>query len=193
MNDLIITIGRQNGSGGREVGKKISEILGIKYYDQEIIAVTANESGLPVDEVAKEEERSKDSPLYFWGVSAPNPVFVAQSKAICDMAENGPAVFVGRCADYILRDRKNVVNVFVHAPLEDRMERSAKRNGIPIKEAAKRVQDKDRERAMYYQRYTRQMWGVVTGYHLSVNTGPIGIENAADLVIEYVRMMGYPD
>lgn len=73
------------------------------------------------------------------------------------------------------------------------MERSAKRNGIPIKEAAKRVQDKDRERAMYYQRYTGQMWGVVTGYHLSVNTGPIGIENAADLVIEYVRMMGYPD
>ncbi len=191
MNDLIITIGRENGSGGREVGKIIADTLGIKYYDQEIIEAAAREAGLSKEDVAREEERSADAPFSFWGVSAPNPVFTAEAKAIRRLAGEGSAVFVGRCADYILRDQPHLVRVFVHAPLADRIERSSKRNGITAKEAAKRVQEKDRERAMYYQRYTGQLWGTVSGYHLTVNTGPVGVANTAALIIDYVRMMGY--
>jgi CMP/dCMP kinase len=190
MSDIFVTIGRESGSGGREVGKRIADSLGIRYYDSEIIAATAKEIGQSEDAVTREEERINDSRISFWGVTVPDPVFDAQSRAIRKMAEAGSAVFVGRCADYVLRDRKDVVKVFIHAPMADRIVRSSKRNGISAEAAAKRVVEKDRERAMYYQRYTGQIWGAVKGYHLSVDTGPVGVDNAAELIIQYIRMSG---
>lgn len=129
--------------------------------------------------------------MFFYGIPAPNPVFVAQSKAIETLAANGPCVFVGRCADYVLRDRSDVINVFVKAPMEARVARSSKRNNISEKEAFARVKDKDSERALYYQRYTGIVWGTVENYDLTIDTSVIGVENAAKLIIEYARMAGY--
>lgn len=191
MSDLIITIARQNGSGGREVGKILADLLGIICYDQEILAEAANESGISLQEIEKKEERTSRTNMFFYGIPAPNPVFVAQSKAIETLAANGPCVFVGRCADYVLRDRSDVINVFVKAPMEARVARSSKRNNISEKEAFARVKDKDSERALYYQRYTGIVWGTVENYDLTIDTSVIGVENAAKLIIEYARMAGY--
>ena len=191
MSDLIITIARQNGSGGREVGKILADLLGIRCYDQEILAEAANESGISLQEIEKKEERTSRTNMFFYGIPAPNPVFVAQSKAIETLAANGPCVFVGRCADYFLRDRSEVINVFVKAPMEARVARSSKRNNISEKEAFARVKDKDSERALYYQRYTGIVWGTVENYDLTIDTSVIGVENAAKLIIEYARMAGY--
>ena len=191
MSDLIITIARQNGSGGREVGKILADLLGIRCYDQEILAEAANESGISLQEIEKKEERTSRTNMFFYGIPAPNPVFVAQSKAIETLAANGPCVFVGRCADYVLRDRSDVINVFVKAPMEARVARSSKRNNISEKEAFARVKDKDSERALYYQRYTGIVWGTVENYDLTIDTSVIGVENAAKLTIEYARMTGY--
>ena len=191
MSDLIITIARQNGSGGREVGKILADLLGMKCYDQEILAEAANESGISLQEIEKKEERTSRTNMFFYGIPAPNPVFVAQSKAIETLAANGPCVFVGRCADYVLRDRSDVINVFVKAPMEVRVARSSKRNNISEKEAFARVKDKDSERALYYQRYTGIVWGTVENYDLTIDTSVIGVENAAKLIIEYARMAGY--
>lgn len=191
MSDLIITIARQNGSGGREVGKILADLLGIRCYDQEILAESANESGISLQEIEKKEERTSRTNMFFYGIPAPNPVFVAQSKAIETLAANGPCVFVGRCADYVLRDRSDVINVFVKAPMEARVARYSKRNNISEKEAFARVKDKDSERALYYQRYTGIVWGTVENYDLTIDTSVIGVENAAKLIIEYARMAGY--
>ena len=191
MSDLIITIARQNGSGGREVGKILADLLGIRCYDQEILAEAANESGISLQEIEKKEERTSRTNMFFYGIPAPNPVFVAQSKAIETLAANGPCVFVGRCADYVLHDRSDVINVFVKAPMEARVTRSSKRNNISEKEAFARVKDKDSERALYYQRYTGIVWGTVENYDLTIDTSVIGVENAAKLIIEYARMAGY--
>lgn len=191
MSDLIITIARQNGSGGREVGKILADLLGIKCYDQEILAEAANESGISLQEIEQKEERISRTNMFFYGIPAPNPVFMAQSKAIETLAANGPCVFVGRCADYVLRDRSDVINVFVKAPMEARVARSSKRNNISEKEAFARVKDKDNERALYYQRYTGIVWGTAENYDLTIDTSVIGVENAAKLIIEYARMAGY--
>ena len=191
MSDLIITISRQNGSGGREVGKILADLLGIRCYDQEILAEAANESGISLQEIERKEERTSRTNMFFYGIPAPNPVFVAQSKAIETLAANGPCVFVGRCADYVLHDRSDVINVFVKAPMEVRVARSSKRNNISEKEAFARVKDKDSERALYYQRYTGIVWGTVENYDLTIDTSVIGVENAAKLIIEYARMAGY--
>lgn len=190
MSHLIVTIGRQNGSGGREVGRILADMLGVECYDREIIEATAAASGMFPEEIAESEERKVKSAVSYWGISPRNGLFDRQSKIIEDLASKGPCVFVGRCADYVLRNMDDVVNVFVTAPVPDRIRRSAARNGISEKEAYNRITEKDRERAEYYRRYTGRVWGSVSNVMLSVDTGTIGVENAARLVLEYIRMTG---
>lgn len=192
MNDVIVTIGRENGSGGREVGRILAGLMGVKCYDRELIEETARKAGVSVDEVMRSEERRAGSLLYFGGIPASNPLFDAQSEAIMDIASKGPCVFVGRCADYVLRNREDVVNVFITAPVPDRIRRSAERNGISERNAYERIKRKDDERAEYYRRHTGRVWGSVSNYNLSVDTGSIGVENAAKLILDYIRM-AYPD
>lgn len=147
MSDLIITIGRENGSGGREVGRIVADMLGVKCYDREIVEATARNAGVSVEEVERSEESRRRSPLYFGGIPSSNPMFEEQSETIRSLASNRPCVFVGRCADYVLRDKNNVINVFVTAPMPDRIRRSASRNGISEADAEERVRRKDAERA----------------------------------------------
>ena len=188
MNDVIVTIGRENGSGGREVCSILAGMMGVKCYDRTLIEATADRAGVSVEDVRSSEERRGRGHLYFGGIPAPNPLFQSQSEVILDLASKGPCVFVGRCADYVLRNRDDVVNVFITAPLEDRIRRSAKRNGISEKEAKERVASTDRDREEYYRRYTGRAWGSVSNYDISIDTGRIGVENAARLVLEYIGM-----
>lgn len=189
MNDCIVTIGRQNGSGGREVGHILSQMMGIPCYDREIIEKTARMSGMTAEAVEESEESPRGARLFFHGISPTNPLYAIQSETISELASRGPCIFVGRCADHVLRGRPGVVNVFVDAPVGVRIKRSAERNGISEKEAYRRITEKDEERAAYYQRCTGRVWGSVSNYHISVNTGPIGVENAARLILEYISMM----
>jgi len=181
MNDMIITIGRENGSGGREM-------LGIPCYDQEIITETAGRTGIDAKEIEKMEESNKDGLISYWGIPSANPLFAEQSKIISELASKGPCIFVGRCADFVLNGRNDVVKVFIHAPVGDRILRSAKRNGISEKAAYERIRKKDAQRASYYQRYSGKVWGAVSNYDLTVNTGTIGVDGAAELIIDYIEM-----
>lgn len=186
----IVTIGRQNGSGGREVGRILAERLGVPCYDREIIEETARRSGRSANEVEMQEECVRtDSRLFFGGVPIASRMFDQQADVIRDLASHGPCVFVGRSADYILRDRDDTVNVFIVAPVPDRIKRSAARNGISEKNAYERIMAKDRSRAEYCMRYTGRTWGDASNYHISINTGSIGVEASADLILEYIRRM----
>lgn len=186
---LVVTIARQNGSGGREVGQKLAHRLGIGCYDQEIISETAKRSGIPVEEVSREEERPRHSTFTFYGVEAMNPVFNMESDTIREIASREPAVIVGRCGDYVLNGRPNTVRVFIHAPIDKRVSRSASRNGISPEEAIRRIQRKDSDRECYYNRHTGRLWGNVQNYDLAINTGVIGIDGAVDLICDYIRML----
>lgn len=187
----IVTIGRENGSGGREVGRILAEMLGVRCYDQELISETARLSGMDEDSVRDMEESERGGPVSYWGIPSANPLFGAQCKAISDLASEGPCVFVGRCADHVLSGREDLVKVFVTAPLGDRILRSAERNGISEKEAYARIKENDSRRAAYYQRYTGRVWGAVSNYDMTVSTGRIGVEAAAGLIMEYIRR-AYP-
>lgn len=190
MNDVIVTIGRENGSGGREVGSILAGILGVKCYDREIIEETAKKAGMDVEDVGKMEEGRISSSLFFGGIPSSNPLFVSQSEVIREIASSGSCVIIGRCADYVLRDRPGVVRVFVTAPVPDRIKRSASRNLISEKQAYDRIRSKDGERAEYYRRYTGRIWGSAPNYDLSINTSRIGVQQAAELIAEYIRMSG---
>ncbi len=142
---MIVTIGRQNGSGGREVGRILAEKMGVPCYDREIVEETARRSGRSIDDVERQEEVAhSESRLYFGGVPPASHMFEEQAAVIRHLASNGPCVFVGRSADYILRDRDDVVSVFITAPVPDRIKRSAARNGISEKNAYERITTKDR-------------------------------------------------
>ncbi|MDO5853272.1 MAG: cytidylate kinase-like family protein [Thermoplasmata archaeon] len=190
MKEVTVTIGRQNGSGGREVGKILAEKMGLPCYDWEIVEETARKYGKTVDEIERTEERARTkSTIYFYGVPSANPVFAQQAEVIREFASRGPAVFVGRSADYVLSDRKDVVNVFVTAPMADRIKRSAARNGISEKDAYKRIREKDAGRADYYLRFTGRTWGDASNYHITLNSGPIGVEGVADMILDYISRM----
>ncbi len=185
-----VTIGRQNGSGGRDVGRILAERMGVPCYDWEIVTEVAAKNGKTVKEVEAEEENTRTrSKFFFGGVPSANPLFEQQSEVIREFASRGPAVFVGRCADYVLSDRKDVINTFIGAPLPARVERSMERNGISRDDAIKRVTNKDSARANYYMLYTGRTWADVTNYHITLNSDAIGIEGCVDMLLEYMKRL----
>ncbi len=189
---LIFTIARTNGSGGREIAGVLAEKLGIASYDSALITETARMAGLTEEQVYEREEKEGKGVFTFYGVPMANPLHQYQFDAIRKLAGEGRAcVFVGRCADHVLADREDVISVFIHASHESCTERSARRNGISLKEASVRVEGKNRDRAMYYQRYTGKVWGNAANYDLCIDTSDITVEQAADLIIAYARMKGY--
>jgi cytidylate kinase len=188
----IITIARQNGSGGREIAEILAGKLGIRSYDRALISETARLSGLTEEQVYEREERGRKGGMTFYGFSAANPLYELQSEAIRRLAgEDGSCVFVGRCADYVLSGRPDLITVFVHASEEECARRSAGRNGISEGEARRRVAERNRERALYYHRYTGRVWGDAANYDLCVDTTRISLGQAADLIISYSRMRGF--
>ena len=194
----IITISREFGSGGRTVGKKVAEKLGIPCYDSELIRKIAEESGFAENYV---KEAGEYTPGGFLSSALSNRAFgptnedilwEIQCRVISELAEKGPCVIVGRCADYVLRDDPNValVNLFVHAPLAARIRRESARTNTTPAEAEKRIRQVDKERAAYYNFFSSKRWGDAQAYDLCVNTDGLEISEVAKLVLRYLELRG---
>ena len=194
----IITIGRQYGSGGREIGELVAKKLGVPFYDKKLILLAAEKSGLSAETIEKADETATNSFLYaistgnyFLGGMFPGRVpelpatdmlYKAQSEIITAAAEEGPCVIVGRCADAILDDRDDVLRVFVRAEEEDRVTRIMERVGVDRKEAAELVSKTDKKRSSYYNFYAQKRWGEVESYDLMINHSKISTEEAVALI-----------
>ena len=195
MKNRIITISREFGSGGRTVGRMAAAKLGIPCYDQELIEKIAGESGFTEDYVAEQSEYTRHgswianafSESSFGGASNQDYLWSIQRKVILELAQKEPCVIVGRCADYILEDQGGCLKVFIHADPAKRAERIVKVYGETGELPEKRVRDKDRRRAAYYQFYTDVKWGEVRNYHIALDSGVLGIEACAEVIIGLYR------
>ena len=190
----IITIGREYGAGGRTIAKRISEILGIPYYDKDIIKLTAEKTGFSEEMIHATEEQSMARTIMNWlmpsgAASAYDKAIMAQAQTIRKIAKEGPCVIVGRAADYILRDFPNVVNVFVYAEEEDKIKYAMETFGESREQAVRRVHHSDAARESYYHYLTRGKWGDLSNYHLTLNSSPIGKEACADVIIAYAQKL----
>lgn len=189
MSYNIITISREFGSGGRTIGKALAEKLGIPCYDSEIIDKVAEKSGFTKEYIADKGEYIK--PPHFAGVFHSNYYYQSsnediikdiQTKTILDFAEQGPCVIVGRCADYILRNRDDVLKVFICSDKESRAKRIVEVYGEKEDSPEKRIKDKDKKREAYYRFYTDMTWGEAKNYDISLNSAVIGIDNCVDIL-----------
>lgn len=199
----IITIGRQMGCGGREVCKALSEKLGIPFYDRELIDYAANHSGLSADIIEKFDEKATNSLLYSLSLSSYSMVthshsannmplndrlFLAQSEVIKDLAEKGPCILLGRCSDYVLADRDDVLKVFLYSDEEFKISNVEKRLGVPKSKAAEIVKKTEKRRATYYNYYTHKKWGDHHNFDLTLNCKN-GIDTVVDLIIKSYKTM----
>jgi len=177
----IITISREFGSGGRTIGKEVAERLKIPCYDQELIEKVQKESGFTQEFIRENGEYAKGNEpgLIFCN----DYLWLAQRRVIIELAQKGPCVIVGRCADYILRDRARLLTVFVHADMKSRAERIVKLYGERDASPEKRLKEKDRRRAAYYRYYTDMEWGNVGNYTLALDSGILGIDRCVDLIV----------
>jgi cytidylate kinase len=193
-NKTIINIGRQFGSGGKLIARSIGMKLGIETYDNELISKAAEESGFSKDLFLKSDEnRSLFSISSFfasgkYGITenyvGDNELFKIQSEVIRNLADKAPAVFVGRCSDYILRDL-NCLDVFITAPIEERIKRVSERSGLPETDAESLIRKKDRTRETYYNYFTFGNWGIADNYDICIDSSILGIEKTADFIIDF--------
>ncbi len=196
-NNLVITISREFGSGGREIGEKLAMELGIPYYDKQIIDKAAKETGFCAEFIEKEEQRVTNSLLFNLATNAyslgnimgggynqslSDQVFQAEAKVIKDLASEGACVIVGRCADYILKNQFPCFNVFICADFDKRCERAVNKYGIKKENANDVVKKTDKARIRHNQFYGSQDWGDARNYDLTVNSGTVGIENAVQIL-----------
>lgn len=203
MSNYVITIGRQFGSGGRALGRLLAGKLGIPFYDKELLLKAAQQSGINSDFFEKNDERMPKfitgvipfsfgmNPMpWYAGTSSisDDSLYKAQSDFIHSVAEQGPCVIVGRSADYVLRDMPNVINVFLHAKMEDCVKRILQRSDCNDAAKARRMAERTNSlRANYYNFYTDKRWGDASSYDLTFNTSAMSIDDIADVVIEYLR------
>ena len=200
-NNTIITIGRQYGSGGHDIGKQLAEELNVPFYDKALLERAAKDSGLCQEIFENHDEKPTNSFLYslvmdtyslgyttssFSEMPLNHKIFLAQFDAIKNIAKEGPCVIVGRCADYALADFPNVVNVFLHADLQDRIVRIARRHDLTDAKAKDLIVKTDKRRASYYNYYTSKKWGDAAGYDLSLNTATLGIDGTIHMIREFV-------
>jgi len=204
MSNYVVTIARQYGSGGREVGQKLSELIGSKFYDKDLITLAAQKSGLSQDALHHVDEKAANSLLYTLalgssayshGVERVNlPIndrlFVVQSEIIKELADNGEgAIVVGRCADYVLSGRKNLVRVYIVAEFDNRVKTVMKRHSLSESQAKDLIIKTDKRRANYYSYYTGEKWGKADKYDLVIATDRIGIDGAAKMIADYIKML----
>lgn len=200
MHKNIITISRQFACGGHEIGKMIANRLGIDFYDKEIISIVAKKSGYSVEFVEETGELVNNSLLFniaaggvYGGqiLSGEMPisdkVYVAQYNIIREIAQKGPCVIVGRGADYILKDRNDCFNVFIHADMNFRKEFALKTYGLAQKNIEKEIAKRDKRRAAHYNHYTDNEWGATNNYHITLDSGAIGFEKCADTIVNIVK------
>lgn len=198
---IIVTIGRQFGSGGRIIGKQLAEQLGIAYYDKELINLASKESGICGEFFEKADEKTSGSLLkaLAMGFSMNNAIFQSndylsneslfqiQSDVIRKVAAEGSCILVGRCADYILREEESCVNIFISATMEDRIRRAMEYNHAEEKEAEEFLMKADKSRASYYNYYTDKIWGAAESYDLCINSSFYGIEKTTDFIRLFIE------
>ena len=191
MKHRIITIGRQFGSGGRTIGREVAEKLGIPCYDHELIEKLAEESGLSKEYIKNESEYASHSSwtaVAFSSVrslgvpSNQDYLWAIQRKIILELGEKESCVIVGRCADSILEDTADLLKVFIHADFESRAKRIVQKYGETEEPTEKRLRDKDKRRALYYQFYTDREWGAVENYHVILDSSALGIQKCVDVI-----------
>ena len=183
---FVITVGRQFGSGGRVIGRKLAEMLGIGYYDKELMQEAARESGLCCEFFDKVDERAPSTFMHalsmgfgYDGILSNENIFRFQSETIRKLAERESCVIVGRCADYILRENPRCLNVFLHAPTEVRVATVMERGSLSKRQAVELIAKTDKSRAAYYDFYTNKKWGDAASYHCSIDTSLLGMEETA--------------
>lgn len=201
----IITVGRQYGSGGRYVGKLLAEKLNIPFYDKELLVEASKDSGICQEVLEEYDEKNTRSLLFslmsgvqsqasagamYMDMPLNHRIFLAQFDTIRRIADEGPCVIVGRCADYVLRDHRNVINVFIKASIEERISRIVKIYGVDPLKAEETIKKADRQRASYYNYYATGNWGDINNYHLCLDTGALGIEGCVELISRCVEIRG---
>lgn len=192
MAKKIITISRQFGSGGRTIGKMVAGQLGFDFYDKELIEKVAEKSGFDKRYIEEEGEYSPTKSRFAYsfvgrninGMTNNDYIWSIQRKIILELAEKGSCVIVGRCADYILKDRDDVFNVFVHAATDKKAERIVELYGETDVKPEKRLSEKDKKRAINYKYYTDRTWAMADNYHLTLDSGVIGIDKCAEIIVE---------
>ena len=201
--NTIITIGRQYGSGGKEIGKKLAEYYNIPFYDKELLKVAAKESGICEEMFENFDEKPTTSFLYslvmdpyalgYNAASFDMPlnqkVFLASFDAIKKVADEGPCIIVGRCADYALADEPHCLNIFIRSNMDDRIKRISERLNVPENKAKDIIKKKDKERSSYYNYYTSKKWGDARSYDLCLNTSQISVEDSIELILKYRECM----
>ena len=190
MKNRVITISREFGSGGRTIGKKAAEKLNIPCYESELIQKIAAESGFHEDYIKEAGEYAPggflSSALSHRGIAITNEDYIweIQCRVITDLAQKGPCVIVGRCADYILRETADCLKVFIHADLDFRARRIVEVYGEREQSPQQRLKDKDKRRAAYHRFYTDMKWGHAQNYDLTLNSGTLGIENCVNIITQ---------
>ena len=201
---LVITIGRQFGSGGRNVGEKVAEYFNIPFYDKELVEMAAQKSNLSQEALKEVDEHATNSFLYslasgnysLRGINAPiyyempinDKLFIAQAEVIKEIAKKGSCVIVGRCADDVLENENvDLLNVFIHGSVDYRAGRVMDALGLKQNKARDKVIKTDKQRRTYYDYYTSKDWGVMSNYDLCINAETFGIEGAANLIISYAK------
>lgn len=198
----VITIGRQAGSGGREIGEKLANKFGIKYFDKELLTRAAKESGFCEEMIQMHDEKPTNSFLYnlvmdtysfgyntstYVDMPISHKVFLAQFDTVKKIADEGPCVIVGRCADYALADYDNVLKLFIYADEDDRVKRVSKRQNISEKDAKDLINKTDKKRASYYNYYSPKKWGRAESYDLCLNSSLLGIDGTVELIAKAIE------
>lgn len=196
----IVTIGRQYGSGGHLIGKKLAEELGIPFYDSELLKIAAKESGICEEIFESFDEKPTTSFLYSlvmdpyslgynsnsFDLPLNHKVFLAAFDTIKDIASKGPCVIVGRCADYALEEFDNCVSIFIHAPFEARIKRVEEEYGVPENKSKEVLLKKDKQRASYYNYYSSNKWGDAKSYDFSLDSQFLGIDGTVELIKDII-------
>lgn len=203
MSNLVITIGRQYGSAGRQIGQQLAKDLGIKCYDKELLAVAAKESGLCHELFESHDEKPTNSFLYslvmdtysmgytatgYVDMPINHKVFLAQFDAIKKLAEQESCIIVGRCADYALEEYQGALSVFIHAKLEERIKRIKRLYGLTDDKAKDLILKTDKKRASYYNYYSSKKWGDAKSYNLSIDSSVLGIDGSVAIIKSFVDL-----
>lgn len=204
MNDhYVINLGRQLGSGGKEIGEKLANKLNIAFYDKELIQLASDESGLCKEFFEKADERAQqsligglfsgrfpfigDGTIPYGSFLNNDSLFKIQSDVIRSLAESQSCLFVGRCADYILRDHPRHVNIFISASKEARIQRLKQLHDITTQQAEEMIEKADKKRSSYYNYYSYKTWGAASTYHLCVDSSVMGIDKTVEYILQFVK------
>ena len=200
--NTVITIGRQFGSAGREIGERVAEHFGIKCYDKELLTRAAKESGFCEEMIQNHDERPTNSFLYnlvmdtysfgynsssFVDMPISHKVFLAQFDTIQKIAKEGPCIIVGRCADYALAEMSNCLHIFIYGNEESKVKRIMEKYSLSEAKAREMIIKKDKQRQSYYNYYSSKKWGRADSYDLCINSSILGVEGTANLIIQYIE------